>query len=377
MSYANVGLNDALELTKKGRVHEALSTLSRHRSGQRPRTSSYIPDIGRRYIPPAVIELIDTWAPSGVAAPADVRPVAEADAAEATVAAPGGEIRHLRHTTPAGSRAYDLYVPSSYTGEAVPLLVMLHGGTQTAIDFAAGTRMNQLAEQHTFLVAYPEQSRAVNRGGFWSWFNPRDQERDAGEPSIIAGITREVMRQLSVDPTRVYVAGLSAGGAMAAGMAATYPELYAAVGVHSGLAYGAAYDVKSAYVAMKNGGSPRPAGAAPIIVFHGDSDTVVAAVNADKIVDSRKRAATARGEVFSGPIIASIGAGGRRCTRSVYLGADDEVIIEQWTVHGGGHAWFGGSPVGSYTDSQGPDASAEIVRFFLEHGAASPHPGVS
>ena len=377
MNCADVGLKDALELTKRGRMHEALSVLSRLGHGQRSSSGSYIPDIGRRYIPPAVIQLVDAWAPTGVAARAGVRPVAEgngaaATAAAAAAAAPGGEIRHLRYATPAGSRAYDLYVPSSYTGEEVPLVVMLHGGTQTAIDFAAGTRMNQLAEEHIFLVAYPEQSRAVNRGGFWGWFNPCDQERDAGEPSIIAGITREVMRKLSVDPTRVYVAGLSAGGAMAAGMAATYPELYAAVGVHSGLAYGAAYDVKSAYAAMKNGGSPRPAGAAPIIVFHGDRDTIVAAVNAEKIVDSRLRAAIARGEVLSEPTIASSGAGGRRCTRSVYVGVDDRVMIEQWTVHGGGHAWFGGSPVGSYTDPLGPDASAEIVRFFLGHRAATP-----
>jgi len=369
MNHNNAGLSQALELTKSGRLQEALAVLTglggSGAGGTTP--GSYIPEIGRKYIPPAVTELIDTWAPHGVAAPTGVHQGAEPRAAAAAAAAPGGVIQHLEHTTPAGSRTYDLYIPTGYAGDALPLVVMLHGGTQSAADFAAGTRMNQLAEEHTFLVAYPEQSRAVSHGAYWGWFNPGDQVRGAGEPSIIAGITREIIRNESVDPTRVYVAGLSAGGAMAVVMGATYPELYAAVGVHSGLAYGSAQDLGSAFATMKNGGSPRPAGAAPLIVFHGDSDTIVAPVNANKIVTSRLQTAAARGAALSGPTTTQGGAGGRRFTRDVYVGVDDRVMIENWTVHGSGHAWSGGSTLGSYTDPKGPDASAEMLRFFLEH----------
>ena len=375
--YNNTGLNEALELTKSGRLQDALAALRGPGvgSGQSAwwpggSTGSYIPEIGRQYIPPSVREIIDAWGPRGGAAPVGTPPAAEPGASAAAADALAGEVRHLAHTTSAGSRAYDLYIPTGYAGDAVPLVVMLHGGTQTAVDFAAGTRMSQLAEEHTFLVAYPEQSRAVSHDGYWGWFKPGDQVRGAGEPSIIAGITTEIMQNHVIDSTRVYVAGLSAGGAMAAVMAATYPDLYAAVGVHSGLAYGSARNVGSAFAAMKNGGSPRAGGAAPLIVFHGDSDTIVAPVNAEKIVASRLQTAAVWGAALSGPITTSGGAGGRRFTRNVYLGADDRPTIEQWTIHGGGHAWSGGSTLGSYTDPNGPDASAEMLRFFLGHHAA-------
>lgn len=264
----------------------------------------------------------------------------------------------------AGVRAYKLFVPSRYRGEPLPLVVMLHGCTQSADDFAAGTRMNFLAEERNCFVVYPEQPSGANQSKCWNWFRTGDQERDGGEPSLIAGITYQVMRDYRIDPKRVYVAGLSAGGAAAAIMAATHPDLYAAVGIHSGLVCGAASDLPSAVVAMRQGARSTLSHGGqqvPTIVFHGDRDTTVHPTNGHRIVEQSGNASNLKAKVIAGKV-----PNGHAYTRTILAGASGRTVSEHWNVHGAGHAWSGGSPAGSYTDPSGPDATREMLRFFLE-----------
>jgi poly(hydroxyalkanoate) depolymerase family esterase len=272
------------------------------------------------------------------------------------------------YSNPAGSRAYKLFIPSRYQGQPLPLVVMLHGCTQSPDDFAAGTRMNFIAEEQTCFVAYPAQRSEANQAKCWNWFRTTDQQRGRGEPSLIAGITRKIMRDYSVDPKRVYVGGLSAGAAAAAIMGATYNDLYAAIGVHSGLACGAAIDLPSAFVAMRQGGRsddrviPGDGPSVPIIVFHGDRDITVHPNNGDQILEQSIRTTTTQKKVHRGRV-----SGGHAYTRTIHTDASGRGIFEHWNIHGAEHAWSGGSPAGSYTDSRGPDATREMLRFFLEH----------
>jgi len=293
-----------------------------------------------------------------------------------------GRFLSFVYTSPLGSRAYKLYVPRADRGEPMPLVMMMHGCKQNPDDFAAGTRFNDIAEEQGFLVAYPAQSAHANGSNCWNWFEPGAQLRAGAEPSILAGIVGEIGRTYRVDARRVYVAGLSAGAAMAVVLGETYPDVFAAVGAHSGVPYGAAHDVASAFAAMHGGprsptgkgrrgivSARRPRAASrgvATIVFHGDRDATVVLDNGSAIADQ----AVSNLESEWGPLTREVqerATPGRRCTRTTHWASDGLPVVEQWTVHGGGHAWCGGSAAGSFTEPQGPDASREMVRFFLLH----------
>ncbi|WP_109155783.1 MULTISPECIES: PHB depolymerase family esterase [unclassified Azospirillum] len=285
----------------------------------------------------------------------------------------GASFATASHSGAAGTRAYKLYVPANRGDGLRPLVVMLHGCTQSPDDFSAGTRMNAFAERHGVYVAYPEQPASANAQRCWNWFKPEDQRRGHGEPDLLAGITRRIIHDHPIDPNRVYIAGLSAGGAAAAIMGEAYPDLYAAVGVHSGLPAGAAHDLPSALAAMRQGdggatGRARAgrAGArqpVPTIIFHGDRDTVVHPRNGDHVAAR----ATAAAAGLDTEVQHGEAPGRRSYSRTLHTAPSGRALCELWAIHGAGHAWAGGSPSGSYTDPQGPDATAEMLRFFLGH----------
>lgn len=340
-------MHDATLQVRAGNLHAATQAIQAALTGRDPmqRPPSHAADAN-------VIDVQAREVPGPASAPAAKRQ-ASAPGADAMVTGTFGE--------GTARRDYKLYIPPGSAGQSLPLVLMLHGCTQDPDDFAAGTAMNTLAREQGFYVLYPAQSAQANPQRCWNWFKHTHQQRGRGEPATLAGMTRYVMGKHNVDASRVYVAGLSAGGAMAAILGNTYPELYAAVGVHSGLAAGAARDLPSALSAMRAGG-PAPAARAsgmPTIVFHGDADATVHPQNGKQV------------------IMASVGSGarpepsrvaaGRPTTRHVYRNEGGEVVGEYWEVGGAGHAWSGGSNRGTYTDARGPDASREMLRFFLEH----------
>ena len=312
-----------------------------------------------------IIDGLTRGRPHGLVSPLPGRVSLSGGTSAAPEVPEGARYEWRSHGGACGSRDYRLYVPASLPDGAQGLIVMLHGCTQSPDDFASGTSMNVLAEQHGLIVAYPSQPRVHNAQSCWNWFRTGDQRRDAGEPAVIAGLARELISEFGIDRSRVSVAGLSAGGAMAAILGEAYPDVFAAIGVHSGLPAGCASDVVSAFAAMRGeaerASPPMGVAADPVrtIVFHGAADATVHPSNGNSIVTRVRRGGSEAQQVRG------TSRGGRSYTKSVTHGQDGVPVTEHWLVEGAGHAWSGGSAAGSYTDPAGPDASAEMVRFFL------------
>jgi len=387
-------IREATRLTHAGQLTEATALLQRMLRGERaPDATSRIPRRAALPVrePPTIdakaidiVEMDSTHPAQAQSAPPrrlqplfdrakdgswlGMRGVRRSPPATPDIVPEGAKLIEAGYSNPAGSRTYKLFVPSGYEGKPIPLVVMLHGCTQSPDDFAAGTRMNFIAEEQTCFVVYPAQRSDANQSKCWNWFRTADQQRGGGEPSLIAGITHQVMRDYSIDAKRVYVAGLSAGAAAAAIMGATYNDLYAAVGIHSGLACGAANDMPSAFAAMRQGGrADRRIISAngphvPAIIFHGDRDTTVHPNNSGQVLEQALGTTSTQKTVHRGQI-----PGGHEYTRTTHTDAGGREILEHWNIHGAAHAWSGGSPAGSYTDPRGPDATREMLRFFLGH----------
>jgi len=408
----------ATGLVRRGNLVTATQAIQQALGSQLPASATVASPVMARVEPPLagldgegsavagvvedVLEETMPVAPSGGGDPEGFDdPVVEAEEPPATGAPRRRPSRFVEssYTAASGTRTFKLFEPAGFEDRPVPLIVMLHGCTQDPDDFAAGTRMNTLASERGLFVLYPAQAPRSNAHKCWNWFMPGDQRRGHGEPALIAGMVRHVMQTHTIDADRVYVAGLSAGGAMAAILAREYPDVFAAAGVHSGLPPGAAHDVASAFSAMKSGQAPtgwakalRPmpslppalfaltgavapgreaahaadaAEGTPLIVFHGDADQTVNVANGARLIDAVLGTADWQAERVSGEV------GGRTFTRTTYRMAHPPVPstsrAEHWLVHGASHAWSAGDPSGSFTEANGPDASVEMLRFFEEH----------
>ena len=363
----------ATRLTSIGKLLDATRLIQQSLFGVSPRADRKAPPGAQPESSRAANDpYADTSPPAVIVLPAPARP------AQAEV--PGGEGRKASFTKHAftfegDSYPYRLYVPPTATAgaaaERMPLVVLLHGCKQDALDFAHGTAMNTLADQHNAMVLYPEQITSSNAMRCWNWFDPSHQQAGRGEPGMIAALTQKMIAQNHADPARIYVAGLSAGGAMAAVVANLYPHLFAAVGVHSGLAAGAAQSVMQAFSAMQEGAKGSHTTALPTIVFQGTADQTVNPSNARYITQAALAAFKAEGlELVKSK--AEVNAdmapsADAPAERTLYSDASGKPFVESWRVTDGPHAWSGGNAQGSYTDPDGPDASAAMLAFFLRH----------
>lgn len=383
-------LSKATELTRQGKLMEATRVLQQAlhglealrpsagsarpgaRAGARPaEAAADVDDVEFREVPhraqrmPATLPAPHVRGADGVPRP----PACGASPQEGRKAAKPATFEAHRFQSGGRTYTYRLYVPPRSDDGLLPVIVMLHGCTQDAADFATGTAMNELAAQRGCIVVYPEQLARSNHMRCWNWFEPAHQQRGRGEPAMIAALATHVVQRCHGDPRRVYVAGLSAGGAMAALAGQLYPDVFAAVGVHSGLPAAAATDVPSAHAAMRRAArKPAPgtasAAAIPTIVFHGRADRTVHPGNGRHVIEEAVERARAAGMVLQRDE-QRITAAGHAATRTVYKDAQGVARLEHWEIAAGKHAWSGGSARGSHTDPAGPDASAAMVAFFL------------
>ena len=369
-------LGEALSLVKKTNLAEATSLIQQALTGsvrgavQSPRSAATAPQFAP---PPLRRSLGETLQALRGLRIAPAPPLeTEIDGCPPQTPEGGGAFTARRFTGAACPVDYMLYVPADHAARPMSLLLMLHGCTQTSRDFAGGTRMNRLADEFGLIVAYPQQPRSANTSGCWNWFDRRHQTRGSGEPAMLAALARSLAREFDIENGKTFAAGLSAGGAMADVLANLYSDVFAAVGIHSGLPYGAATDVVSAFSAMK--GTPAKARTTPAaqgvacrkIIFHGGGDMTVHPSNAERIFVDARRGMTGLAESRS---VSRIGS--RDVTRLSVADADGRSVIEHWIVAGGGHAWFGGDARGTYVDPDGPDASQAMVRFFLRQHTPS------
>ena len=339
---------DATNLTRSGDLRAATAAIQAALSGGFTATNAAIDDVA--VIEGESREIKDEGTSSNASVPTNAQFISGS------------------HTDKFGSRDYKLFIPPDSALKPLPLVVMLHGCTQNPDDFALGTGMNDAGLAQRFFVLYPAQTQNANASRCWNWFMRSHQQRDLGEPALLANMTLDVMANYNIDRQRVYVAGLSAGGAMAAILGDAYPDVFAAVGVHSGLATGSAKDVQSAFGVMNSGvstGASRSAHDAaretpPTIVFHGDQDTTVSPLNGVRV-------AAVSAENSAVEIERGHSGNGRSFTRSLYRKGNGDITTEHWVVHGAAHAWSGGSARGSYTDAHGPSATHEMLRFFFTH----------
>lgn len=308
-----------------------------------------------------------------------------------STAAYGGTWMNGTAKSSAGAIDYKLWVPTLYRKDKpAPLVLMLHGCMQNAEELAALSGMNELADKENFLVVYPQQTASANPLRCWNWFDPKNQERDVGEPSLIAAAVRDVRVSHSVDAKRIYVVGISAGGAMAAVMATAYSESFAAIGVIAGPEYKAATSVEGGLAAMKVGGpDPNQQGLAayqaiqkgattkkrvPLINFQGSKDPYVNPVNSDQLIaqwaqtndlldDGKDNdSVTAKSSTETKGAVPN----GYSYTKYSYRDTKGRLLMERWIVEGLGHAWPGSTATNRFADAKGPDATAEIWRFFRE-----------